>query len=74
MMLHGPMKRLRGRMHKRTGISSQFTLRHGSDPRICVTTTPKPIKPLRDLLAQEGKGVVVTRGSTLDNAATWRRA
>jgi phage terminase large subunit-like protein len=47
----------------------QFTLRHGSDPRICVSTTPRPTKLLRDLLAREGKDVVVTRGSTYDNAA-----
>jgi predicted phage terminase large subunit-like protein len=47
----------------------QFTLRHGSDPRICVTTTPRPTKLLRDLLAREGRDVVVSRGSTFDNAA-----
>jgi phage terminase large subunit-like protein len=47
----------------------QFTLRHGSDLRICMTTTPRPIKLLRDLLAREGRDVVVTRGSTFDNAA-----
>jgi phage terminase large subunit-like protein len=47
----------------------QFTLRHGSDPRICVTTTPKPIALIKQLVAQEGKGVIITRGSTFDNAA-----
>ncbi len=45
----------------------QFTMRHGSDPRICVTTTPRPTKLLRDLLAREGRDVVVTKGSTYDN-------
>jgi phage terminase large subunit-like protein len=34
-----------------------------------VTTTPKPIRLLRDLLAVEGHGVVITRDSTLANAA-----
>jgi phage terminase large subunit-like protein len=34
-----------------------------------ITTTPKPIRMIRDLLAREGKGVVVTRGRTLDNQA-----
>jgi len=34
-----------------------------------VTTTPKPIRLLRDLLALEGHGVVITRDSTLANAA-----
>ncbi len=47
----------------------QFTLRHGSDPRICVTTTPRPVKLLRDLLKRDGRDVVVTRGNTYDNFA-----
>lgn len=47
----------------------QFGLRLGQSPRACVTTTPKPIKLLRDLMAREGKDVVVTRGRTRDNAA-----
>lgn len=40
-------------------------LRLGSDPRLLVTTTPRPIKPLRDLLAEAT--TVVTGGSTYDN-------
>jgi phage terminase large subunit-like protein len=40
-------------------------LRLGPDPRAVVTTTPKPIKLLRDLLALDG--VFVTRGSTFEN-------
>ena len=46
----------------------QFTLRAGSDPRITVTTTPKPFPLLRALVAREGKDVVITRGSTFANA------
>jgi phage terminase large subunit-like protein len=46
----------------------QFGLRLGSHPRWLVTTTPKPIKLLRDLLAREGKDVVVSRASTFANA------
>lgn len=42
-------------------------LRLGSDPRVVVTTTPKPVKLVRDVLASPG--TVVTRGSTFDNAA-----
>ncbi|HYL31924.1 MAG TPA: terminase family protein [Stellaceae bacterium] len=42
-------------------------LRLGSDPRAVVTTTPKPNKLVRDMLASPG--TVVTRGSTFDNAA-----
>jgi predicted phage terminase large subunit-like protein len=47
----------------------QFGLRLGRRPRWLVTTTPKPIKLLRNLLALEGHGVVITRDSTLANAA-----
>ena len=48
---------------------AQFGLRLGTRPRWLVTTTPRPIKLLRELLAREGHDVVVTRGSTMDNAA-----
>lgn len=41
-------------------------LRLGVDPRAVVTTTPKPVKLVRDMLASPG--TVVTRGSTFDNA------
>lgn len=48
----------------------QFTLRLGKNPRILVTTTPKPVKLLRRLMApenvQSGR-VYITRGSTYDN-------
>jgi phage terminase large subunit-like protein len=47
---------------------AQFGLRLGR-PRWLVTSTPKPVKLLRELLAREGQDVVVTRGSTFDNAA-----
>ena len=42
-------------------------LRLGADPRCVVTTTPKPIRLLRQLLGDAG--AVVTRGSTYDNSA-----
>lgn len=47
----------------------QFGLRLGAHPRQLVTTTPKPIKLLRELLARDGQDVAVTRGSTYDNRA-----
>jgi phage terminase large subunit-like protein len=47
----------------------QFGLRLGKKPRQCVTTTPKPIKLLKELVARNGKDVKVTRGRTADNAA-----
>lgn len=58
----------------------QFCLRLGKHPRICITTTPKPTKLVRDILKgsedqydTDGvlvrkKTVVVTSGSTYENA------
>ena len=49
----------------------QFGLRLGEYPRVVATTTPKPVSTVRSLLAQAGEvrgDVVVTRGSTFDNA------
>lgn len=43
----------------------QLGLRLGTDPRACVTTTPRPIPLVRDLMADPS--TVVTRGATFDN-------
>ncbi|MFI5142968.1 MAG: DNA-packaging protein [Thermoanaerobaculales bacterium] len=52
-----------------------FGLRLGSDPRAVVTTTPRPVKLIKELLADPH--TVVTRGRTYDNlenlAPTFRR-
>lgn len=45
----------------------QLGLRLGPRPRQVVTTTPRPTKMMRALIADEG--TVVTRGSTYDNRA-----
>jgi phage terminase large subunit-like protein len=45
----------------------QFGARLGLKPRTIVTTTPRPIKLIKDLLTRDG--VTVVRGSTFDNAA-----
>ena len=42
-----------------------FALRLGADPRCVVTTTPKPIALLRELVARPD--MIVTRGTTYDN-------
>jgi predicted phage terminase large subunit-like protein len=47
----------------------QMGLRIGTRPRCVITSTPRPIKLLKELLAREGQDVVVTRGSTFENAA-----
>lgn len=44
-----------------------FGLRLGADPKVVVTTTPRPIRLIRELLADPT--CVVTRGSTYDNRA-----
>jgi predicted phage terminase large subunit-like protein len=44
-----------------------FGLRLGVDPRCVVTTTPRPVRLLRQLVA--APGTVVTRGSTYENRA-----
>jgi phage terminase large subunit-like protein len=44
-------------------------LRIGKNPRVVATTTPRPVKLIRGLLAREGKDVVVTRGRTIENVA-----
>jgi phage terminase large subunit-like protein len=43
-----------------------FGLRLGARPQVCVTTTPRPIKVIRDLL--KDTATVITRGGTLENA------
>jgi hypothetical protein len=44
-----------------------FGLRLGPDPRVVVTTTPKPIKIIRELIADPT--TAITRDSTYDNRA-----
>lgn len=44
----------------------QFTMRSGPDPRVFVTTTPRPIPVLREIIADPA--TAITRGSTMDNA------
>jgi phage terminase large subunit-like protein len=46
-----------------------FGLRLGQHPRTVVATTPRPTKLVRSLIAREGRGVVVTRGSSYENRA-----
>jgi phage terminase large subunit-like protein len=45
----------------------QFGLRLGENPRVVVTTTPRPTQLIRDLVSRST--TYVTRGSTFDNAA-----
>lgn len=45
----------------------QFTMRRGEDPRVFVTTTPRPIPIIKEIVADPT--TAVTRGKTMDNAA-----
>lgn len=45
----------------------RFAVRLGDQPRICLTTTPRRRKELRDILAMSG--VVISRGRTRDNVS-----
>lgn len=47
-------------------------LRLGENPRVVVTTTPKPIELIRRIL--KDPGTVVTRGSTYENSANLARS
>lgn len=50
-----------------TWDNMQFGLRLGQRPRVLVTTTPRPVKVLREVMGETT--TVITRGSTFDNAA-----
>jgi phage terminase large subunit-like protein len=49
-------------------------LRIGEKPRAVVTTTPKPIRVLREWIGRTDNSVHVTRGSTFDNASNLSQA
>lgn len=71
-------ERLRGKQHMRVWadelaawrypeawVQMTMGLRLGKDPRAIATTTPKPVKLVRELMAEPT--TIVTRGSTYDN-------
>jgi phage terminase large subunit-like protein len=54
--------------------NAQIMTRLGDNPQILVTTTPKRVPAMQELLAREGKSVVFTRGATTDNAGNLSEA
>jgi predicted phage terminase large subunit-like protein len=46
---------------------AMFGLRLGRDPRALITTTPRPLKCFKELLARDGQDVAVTRSSSYAN-------
>lgn len=55
------------RYPRKTWDNLQLATRLGDNPRTVITTTPKPIKVLREIMAEEG--TEISRGSTYDNRA-----
>ena len=53
------------RYAQETWDNLQFGLRLGDDPRQMITTTPRPIQTLKQIINEPG--VVITKGSTYDN-------
>ena len=52
---------------RETWDMAQFGLRLGKHPQVCVTTTPRPTKLVRDIM--KNPKTIVTYGSTFDNSA-----
>jgi predicted phage terminase large subunit-like protein len=44
-----------------------FGLRLGQNPKLVITTTPRPTKMITDLIKRKGKDVHITTGTTFDN-------
>jgi len=49
-------------------------LRIGANPQVCITTTPRPTKLIKEFVNRTDGSIVVTRGSTFDNAANLSEA
>ena len=45
-----------------------FGLRLGTNPKLVITTTPRPSKLIKDLVKRNGDDVLLIKGSTFDNA------
>jgi predicted phage terminase large subunit-like protein len=45
-----------------------WDMRVGKHPRTVITTTPRPIAIIKSLVKREGQDVVITRGTTYENA------
>ncbi|MEE7478440.1 DNA-packaging protein [Methylobacterium hispanicum] len=52
---------------RETWDMAMFGLRLGAAPQVCITTTPKPLAVLREIMA--AATTAITRGSTRDNRA-----
>lgn len=57
------------RYARETWDQLQFGLRLGNDPKVFISTTPRPIPLIKDIVTGEEGKVVVTKGNTMDNAS-----
>ena len=57
------------RYAKETWDNAMFGFRMGTHPLAVITTTPKPIGLVKELIKRVGQDVVLTRGSTYENRA-----
>ena len=56
------------RRAQETWDNLNFCMRGSRNPKIVISTTPRPTKLIKDLVAREGTdGIVITRSSTYDN-------
>ena len=55
------------RYAQQTWDQLQFGLRTGTNPQVCITTTPRPIALLKTIIKEPS--TVLTRGSTFDNSS-----
>jgi phage terminase large subunit-like protein len=52
---------------RETWDMAMFGLRLGESPQVCITTTPKPLRVLKEIVT--ASGTKITRGATADNRA-----
>lgn len=57
------------RMIEKVWQQIHFSLRLGSNPRMIITTTPRPLPLLKQIVAREGPNIIITRGTTFENQA-----
>lgn len=69
ILVHNCDESAKWRYIQETFDQLMFGLRLGPRPRALISTTPRPIPLIRDLMKREGNDVVVTRGGTYDNRA-----
>lgn len=55
------------RYSKEAWDNLQYALRLGDDPRVLITTTPRPIRLMREIMDEDG--TLITEGSLYDNVA-----